>query len=253
MRTLSSEAILLDVVDLHDRDRIVTLLTPAHGRKRGVARGARRKYSRFAGQLQLLARVSVQWFERDARDLVRIQQVQVLETARHLHGDLEGILLASYLAEHMVVFAQENEAAESLFRLLATTIDALRQGTDRDLAARYYETWVLRLQGIFPPPRECPICGRGLGGEAFLPASEDGLVCGECAGGGRRVGRSALDFLLRSARENLEAMGAAPPPASVLREIESLCSTIRRRFLDHELRSYEVMQRTLAEVGTPVP
>jgi DNA repair protein RecO (recombination protein O) len=252
MRRLTSEALLLDVVGLHDRDRIVTLLTPWHGRKRGVARGARRKYSRFAGQLQLLARVEVEWFERDGRDLARIEGVQVLETAKHLHGDLEGILLASYLAEHMVVFAQESEASDSLYRLLATTLEALRHGVDRSLAARYYETWVLRLQGIFPPPRECPQCGRPLAEEAILPPSGEGLVCVECAGGGgMRIGRGALDLLLRSARQNLQAVGADPPPATVLREVEALCAAVRRRFLQQELRSYEVMQRTLQEVGSP--
>ena len=51
MSLTSAEAILLDVVDLHDRDRIVTFLTRERGKLRGVARGARRKYSRFAGQL----------------------------------------------------------------------------------------------------------------------------------------------------------------------------------------------------------
>jgi DNA repair protein RecO (recombination protein O) len=54
---LASEALLLDVAELHDRDRIVTFLTREHGKKRGVAQGARRKYSRFAGQLQPLAKV----------------------------------------------------------------------------------------------------------------------------------------------------------------------------------------------------
>ena len=40
---------------LHDRDRIVTFLTREYGKKRGVARGARVKHSRFGGQLQPLA------------------------------------------------------------------------------------------------------------------------------------------------------------------------------------------------------
>ena len=49
------------MTDLQDRDRIVTFLTPEYGLKRGVARGARRKYSRYAGQLQLLAKVELTW------------------------------------------------------------------------------------------------------------------------------------------------------------------------------------------------
>ena len=33
----SAEVILLDVYDLHENDRIVTMLSPAHGKVRGVA------------------------------------------------------------------------------------------------------------------------------------------------------------------------------------------------------------------------
>ena len=57
VRTFSGEALILDVFDLQEKDRIVTLLTRERGKKKGVAPGARRKYSRFAGQLQPLAKV----------------------------------------------------------------------------------------------------------------------------------------------------------------------------------------------------
>ena len=36
MRHHSAEGLLLDVVDLHDGDRIVTFLTREHGKKRGA-------------------------------------------------------------------------------------------------------------------------------------------------------------------------------------------------------------------------
>ena len=63
MRSLSAEALLLDVFDLQERDRIVSFLTAQWGKKRGVARGARAKYSRFSGQLQPLAKIAV-WDSR---------------------------------------------------------------------------------------------------------------------------------------------------------------------------------------------
>ena len=162
MQLQSSDAIILDVVDLHDYDRIVTFLTRTHGKKRGVARGARRKYSRFAGQLQPLAKVHVAWLEKEQSELVRVSSVELERSPSGLHNDLEGILLGSYLADHMLEFAQENEANDHLFRLLDSTLDALLADVDRALAARYYEAWVLRIAGVFPAPRECPGCGRGL-------------------------------------------------------------------------------------------
>jgi DNA repair protein RecO (recombination protein O) len=268
MRRLSAEAIVLDVVDLHERDRIVTLLTAPYGKVRGVARGARRKYSRFSGQLQPLAKVRVTWFEREGRELVRISDADLVRPAARLQSTLEGILLAGYLADHMLEFAQENEASEHLYRLLDSTLEALAAGVEQNLAARYFEVWVLRLAGIFPPPRECPLCGRPFAGGAVLPPSGEALTCADCAGeapGGLTVPPAVMDFLRRSAGENLPRMAqgaltggaltggaltggaltGGAPAGETLAAVEELCGRIRRPFLGRELRSYEVMKRTL--------
>ena len=259
MRNLSAEALLLDVFDLHERDRIISFLTARWGKKRGVARGARAKYSRFAGQLQPLAKISVSWFEKEGRDLVRISEVELVRPASALQGDLEGILLGSYLAEHMMEFVQENEESETSFRLLDTTLEALLAGCDRGLAARYFEVWVLRLSGIFPPPRECPLCGRPIEERAALLEADAMVICHRCAQGAqgapaehssrqRRIGAGELAFLRRSARENLARMAERPPSARDLERVENLCALVRRQFLQSELKSYRVMKRTLASL-----
>ncbi len=257
MRNLSAEALLLDVFDLHERDRIVSFLTAEWGKKRGVARGARAKYSRFAGQLQPLAKISVSWFEKEGRDLVRISEVGLVRPATALQGDLEGILLGSYLAEHMMEFAQENEDSETSFRLLDTTLEALLAGCDRGLAARYFEVWVLRLNGIFPAPWECPLCGQPIEDRAIFLEAEAAVVCHRCgrhdgptehSARRRRIGSGELEFLRRSARENLAGMAEHPPAARDLGKIEALCALIRRQFLQSELKSYRVMKRTLASL-----
>jgi DNA repair protein RecO (recombination protein O) len=247
MRILAGEAILLDAIDLQERDRIVTFLTAEWGRKRGVARGARAKYSRFAGQLQPLSKVAVRWFEKEGRELVRIESVELIAPCRALLEDLDGILLASYLAEHLVCFAQENEDSESFYRLLDGTLRWIEQGVDRDLAARYFEVWVLRLAGIFPPPRECPVCGRSLvdaGGAVIDPAGPE-IRCRDCATDREaRLSGAAVAFLLRTAREAPPAIAGAGASAAVLREVERACAQVRTCFLHQELRSYQVMEAT---------
>ncbi len=248
MRLLDDEALLLEVSDLQEGDRIVSFLTRHHGRKRGAARGARRRYSRFAGQLQPLAKVQVSWFEREDRDLVRVRAVEMLRPPHRLAADLEGILLGYYLAEHALVFAPENEGNELLFRLLDSTVEALIAGVDRNLAARYFEQWVLRLAGVFPPPRECPHCGDSLADGAVLPRGGDALLCRRCAGGavGVSLDAAVIEFLLRVHREALAALATSAPDETVLARVEQVCGEMRRGFLQHELKSYEVMQRTLA-------
>ena len=250
MRSLSAEALLLDVVNLQERDRIATFLTARWGKKRGVARGARAKYSRFAGQLQPLAKIAVTWFEKEGRDLVRISEVDLVRPATGLQNDLEGILLSSYLAEHMKEFVQENEESEKPFRLLETTVEALLEGCDQNLAARYFEIWMLRLTGIFPVPRQCPLCASVIEGSASFIESEAVVVCNRCGNGRGRlaVGPAELELLRRSARENLQQLAARPPTPVTLERIEALCASVRRQFLQSELKSYGVMKRTLASL-----
>lgn len=252
MQLFTAEALVLDVRDLGDADRIVTFLTREFGKKEGAARGARRKHSRFAGQLQPLAKVSVTWAEKPGRELVRISGVELVRAAGKLQEDLEGILLGACLAEQAAEFVQENESGELYFRLLDTTLEALVAGAPRALAARYYETWTLRLAGIFPPPDECPQCGRPFADRALLPASGETLLCPECAGaapGALVVGEAVLDFLVRGVRRPLAQLAAAPPPDGLLARVEELTGRIRRAFLQRELRSYQVMHKTRQQLG----
>jgi|CXWL01.1.fsa_nt_gi DNA repair protein RecO (recombination protein O) len=255
MALFSAEALVLDVRDFQEQDRIVTVLTREYGKRRGVAAGARKKFSRFAGQLQPLARVHLTWWEKEGRDLVRLSDVAQVRSADFLQQDLEGILLSAYLAEHVTELAQESEPSELYFRLLDSTIEALAVGVDRDLATRYFEAWMLRLAGVFPAPRECPSCGRPFPGGAVLPKGDDALLCLDCArevgaSGGLEVAEPVLELLRRIGREALGNLAEAPPPRAVLRRVEELSTQLRRRFLDRELKSYTVMRRTLGETGS---
>lgn len=246
MSLITSEALLLDVLDLHDRDRIVTFLTREHGKKKGVAKGARAKHSRFSGQLQPLSKVEITWYEKEGRELGRISTVESVRPAHRLQEDLEGILLGSYLADHVLELAQENEPSELFFRLLDSTLEALLAGVDRDLAARYFEVWVLRLAGVFPPPHECPSCGRPLAGWATLPAAGETLLCLDCGGqGGLIVRPETLELLRRIGRLSLPKAAEEPPAPQALRQLEEVSARIRRHFLQRELRSYDVIQKTL--------
>lgn len=265
MRLLSSEAILVDVVDLQERDRIVTFLTPQWGAKRGVARGARGKYSQFSGRLQLLSRAKVTWFERDDRELVRVRDVSLERAADALQRDLERLLVASYLAEHAALLAPENEPNAPLYRLLDGSVDALLAGGDPALAARYFEVWALRLGGVFPPSSSCAGCGRPWDERGALLV-EDDLCCPDCSRETLReqraeapgpggiaalpLGTEALRLLQQIGRispQEIHGPNVSRFGSDALQQLEQVDAALRRRFLGEELRSYRVMQRTLVE------
>ena len=75
-----SEAIILRSYPLGEGDRLVSFLSRSTGRLRGVARGARRPKSRFGSTLEPLSHIRIWFYERETRDLVRINQCELIRS-----------------------------------------------------------------------------------------------------------------------------------------------------------------------------
>ncbi|MEM8961684.1 MAG: DNA repair protein RecO C-terminal domain-containing protein, partial [Acidobacteriota bacterium] len=131
------------------------------------------------------------------------------------------------------------------------TVAALLDGVPATLAARYVEIWILRLAGVFPTPRDCPLCDRPLTTDARI-IDDGALICSACArehgyNTAPAVSGDGLELLRRTAREDVRQLAEQPPRRGVLGEIEGVCARVRRAFLQDELKSYDVMRRILAE------
>lgn len=250
MEVFESSALVLQVTNLQERDRIVTFLTPERGQKRGVAQGARTKFSRFQGTLHSLAEIDISWSEKAGRELARIRDASLIRGAANHPAGLEQLLVGEYLAESIGRFTVEDEAATLEYRLLRSCIEALRCQVAMGPLVRYFEVWLLQLGGIFSLIGECPGCSRSFEDGAVLPNDSDALFCRACSTRSSLVGRiysaDALAFVRSCANAKPCDLGVAD--TTVLRQVEELAREIRRRFLGNSLRSYEVMKRTLAEV-----
>src|SRR5512132_1426199 len=108
MPVYKSEALILRTYKLGEADRIVVFLTRERGKKRGVAQGARRPRSRFVGVLEPLTRGTVQYYERENRELVRINYLDAERSPLVLagaHGDA-ALSYVGYFAELIDEWAQ---------------------------------------------------------------------------------------------------------------------------------------------------
>ncbi len=249
MKLVSAEAQVLSVRDLQEADRIVAILTAEHGKVRGVAKGSKRKFSRFAAPLHPLAKVEASWMEKESNDLVRFSALDLLRPAENLQSDLEDILLSSYIADHVETFAQERDRWPEFYRLLNSVVEALLEGADRATSARYFELWALRLAGLLPEPGGCHNCGEPLGRAATI--EEEGFACINCRPqaeeSGSVIGRESLGFVALSRSRAVKDLAAMEWPSEVTAEVESMCAKIRQRFLQTELRSYRVLRDILQE------
>ena len=157
----TAEALILRTYKLAEADRIVVFLTRDRGKKRGVAKGARRPRSRFVGALEPLTEVRVAYFEKERRELVGLNYAEAVRSPLALAGrpDDDGHVAqdalgyVGYFAELLDEWAQESDADDRLYRLGVSMLDALGAGAPVEPLARYFEYWLLRLQGVYPEAR----------------------------------------------------------------------------------------------------
>ena len=148
MPVYTSDALILRTYKLGESDRIVVFLTRDRGKKRGVAKNARQSRRRFGGALEPMTYGRVSYTERERRDLVSLHYVEI---ARSPLSAVEGEALGyvGYFAELIDEWAQEADPNETLYRLGASIVDALVDGVPIEPLARYFEFWLLRLQGVY--------------------------------------------------------------------------------------------------------
>ena len=250
MPLYTTEALVLRTYKLKEADRIVVFLTRDRGKKRGVAQGARRMRSRFGGALEPLTRVGVAYFESEHRELVSLNYAETI-TSPLWAVKAESLGYASYFAELIDEWAPEGDPNESLFRLGASVVDALGGRAPADALARYFEFWLLRLQGVYPPFKVCQACGRrlvreGEGGAVLVPG-EHAFRCRACAGGEDRpralsLSADALAFIGSAVAVRPAALDGLVVSRDALEELERVHRTLIGMHLEKELKSARVLR-----------
>jgi len=180
MPARETEAIILKTFPLGEADRLVSFFGRSSGRMRGVAAGARRLKNRYGSTLELLSHVQIWYVERETRDLVRIQQAELLESFHKAQSDYSlstGLAAVSEIAELVL---PEHEVNEAMFRLLLLTAREVERRGGSALALSYFAFWTVRLAGWLPRFDACAKCGKAFGqGNAYQSSHYAGLLDGE--------------------------------------------------------------------------
>ena len=116
-----------------------------------------------------------------------------------------------YFAELLDEWAPEADADERLYRLGASMLGALGAGVPADRLARYFEYWLLRLQGVYPE-------ARGV------------------------LSNRAMAFLDASRTIPPDRIGDVPADRRTLRELEQLHRGLIAMHLDKTLKSDRVLR-----------
>jgi DNA repair protein RecO (recombination protein O) len=209
MPLYTADALILRTYTLGESDRIVVFLTRDRGKKRGVAKNARQSRRRFGGGLEPLTCGRVSYLERERRDLVSLQYVEPTRSPMsNASGDALGHV--GYFAELIDEWAQEADPSETLYRLGTSVVEAMAAGVPIDPLARYFEYWLLRLQGVY---------------EADARLSDE-----------------ATGFLVAARAVSPVGLGEVVVSPAALRELQVAHRALIARHLEKDLKSVRVLR-----------
>lgn len=176
-RAFRTPALVLKRRDFGEADRLLTVLTPYHGKMDVIAKGARKLTSAKTGHVELFTRGDM--LLHRGRDFGIVQQVEMVEPYQPLREDLQRGAYASYAAELVDRFVGAGEVDVSrVFRLLDVTFSRLSIEDDPRLVTRYFEIHLLGMVGFRPELNECLI-GREpvMPEDQYISYVDGGIIC----------------------------------------------------------------------------
>src|ERR1051325_8056910 len=166
MAVFENEALILRSYNLAEADKIVVCLSRSAGLIRGVAKGCRKLKNRFGAALEPFTLVNLTYFEKEHHELVSFRQVEILKSRFILSSNASILTGFSYMGDLLIDFSPPHQANDNLFRMALACFEAASE-TPENLEAvlRYFEVWLLKLEGFLPDLRTCVNCHNTFGEE----------------------------------------------------------------------------------------
>lgn len=247
MRAYTVPALVLRTFRYGEADRIVVFLTEDRGKRRGVAKNASKSRRRFGAALEPLTRGRVAYVEKEGRELVRVDRIEPagspLRAVPTASDGAQVLATAAYFAELIDEWAPDGSPNERLFRLGTSVAEALEEGCAVEPLSRYFEYWLLRLEGVYPSLDRCARCREGsLVEGGSLGVVERGYVCERCGQGTIRLSADALAFLRTARNLPPSAVEEGMVAPAALSELERAHHMLMTLHLEREVRSARIVR-----------
>jgi DNA repair protein RecO (recombination protein O) len=182
-----SRALVLHAFPYGDTSRILRLLTPEHGLRSVIAKGARSPRSRFGGILEPFTEGEAHFHLREGRDLLVLSDFSLLRSRQGIGRGLGAFAGASLIAEIALRHGTEEPHPE-LYDSIVAALDQLAAAPAHAAAIALGHLWSLVSILGFEPLTDCCVrCGRSLdlAGSTRFDVDAGGLACLACGSVGR--------------------------------------------------------------------
>lgn len=208
---------VIKTIPVGEYDRSVTILTKERGKISAFAKGARKQTSRFAAPANPFSFGTFKLFV--GKSSYTIMDAEISNYFEGLRTDFEGAYYGIYFLEIADYYTRENNDEKEMLKLLYQSLRALQSEKLTDELVRYiFEIKAMVVNGEFPGILEA---------ESFEEAT--------CY---------AVSFIEATAVEKLYTFTVSD---RVLLELGRIAGAARRRIMDRDFKSLEVLDKLCVE------
>lgn len=244
---IATTGLVLRQVKVGEADQILTLLTPDLGVVSASAKGSLRLKNKLfsASGLFCYSEFSL----TSGRTHYFVDSAQVKKVFHGISESVEGMCLATYMAEIVLSLSPAPPEADAQLRLLLNSLYMIGQKKMplRQLKA-IYELRAMSMAGYQPDLLACAECGRYDGGEFYFNPVEGNLLCAECADKARHIPNldTGALYALRHIclAEDRKLFSFTLAPAS-LKNLSRVSEQYVLAHLEHGLKSLDFLKTVL--------
>ncbi|MEX0774474.1 MAG: DNA repair protein RecO [Phycisphaeraceae bacterium] len=240
MPRFQDDAIVIRESDWSETSQVVTLLTAAHGKVRGLAKGTKRmtpsSVARFSGGIEPLTRGQIVGTLKPITGLANLTEWDLVEPYFHLRTNLVAMHLALYAADVANAMLADHDAHPGTFAAMAELLPALATENERERAMLLFQWRLLTDGGLWPELEKDVHSGAQLPAKGTLVFDPHGggLTSGILGAGDAR-GWKVRGETVALLRGLVAGNGAVGAPVEALRRANRLLCSYLRAVLDREL------------------
>jgi DNA repair protein RecO (recombination protein O) len=182
MAAVKDEGIVLRKYYLRETSYILVLYTRAHGKIRGVLKGARKPFPQFAGNFEIFTLCDLLFYRKKKSALDLITQCEAVEYFGAVRSDLEKLTYASYFVELVDAVTADHDPSAGIFDILKGSLSMMGRVSGAKRARRIFEIKLLGELGFSPQVDQCVKCASPIEEKSFFSAASGGIMCAKCHG-----------------------------------------------------------------------
>jgi DNA repair protein RecO (recombination protein O) len=240
-------AVVLQVRDHGDSDKIVVIFSRKDGKIAMIAKGAKRSKKRFVNKLEPFSLLSVQYAPGRTSTLMRLDQADLLAPYPLLREDYRSYVAASLLCELVLHWTREQDSDEELFHLLVWALEGLSRKGPAGRTIVFFHLGMLAILGYRPFLSGCLDCRSLSAANApyrFSPL-RNGLICSRCepvfSAGSLPVSIQTAQLLRKAQEMDRNKLDRLHFSRSALAEALAMLSSYDSHLLQRELNSWKFL------------